>query len=203
MKLLQDDAKAQRKMLKPQIERRRRERMNRSLESLKTLLLPEMETRQRRVEKAEILERTVVFLQNSAKDPSAGGQKLSFQGGFSTCMQRAAEFLGPEGKRLRLGEAVDATFAARFSASAGVHRKTGGSTSPLTLPESSSSMLRLLIQRSKYRLHTPAFAASCSPNTPQQTRAVASAVSKEPQSRPASQSLWRPWPRSQAPELDF
>ncbi|KAF1388366.1 hypothetical protein PFLUV_G00089440 [Perca fluviatilis] len=137
MKLLQDseDAKAQRKSLKPQVERRRRERMNRSLESLKTLLLQRQEATQRRVEKAEILEHTVVFLQNTAERDQmrAGGgdggggegggggggggggdQKHSFQDGFSTCLQRAAQFLGPEGKGLWLGAALDASFAARF-----------------------------------------------------------------------------------------
>ncbi|KAA8591851.1 hypothetical protein FQN60_017225 [Etheostoma spectabile] len=41
--------------------------MNRSLESLKTLLLQRQEGTQRRVEKAEILEHTVVFLQNTAE----------------------------------------------------------------------------------------------------------------------------------------
>ncbi|XP_068558282.1 transcription factor HES-5-like [Cebidichthys violaceus] len=144
MKLLQDseDAKADRKSLKPQVERRRRERMNRSLESLKTLLLQQQEASQRRVEKAEILEHTVLFLQNTAErnkiragggDGGGGGQKHSFQDGFSTCLQRAAQFLGPEGKGLWLGAALDASLAARFSRSdtdpAGVQRRTEGARS--------------------------------------------------------------------------
>uniref|UniRef100_A0A3B4TWA5 Hairy and enhancer of split related-7 n=1 Tax=Seriola dumerili TaxID=41447 RepID=A0A3B4TWA5_SERDU len=182
MKLLQDsqDAKAQKKSLKPQVERRRRERMNRSLESLKTLLLQRQET-QRRVEKAEILEHTVLFLQNTAKGDKTraggggGGRKHSFQDGFSTCLQRAAQFLGPEGKGLWLGAALDASFAARFarsdSDSAGVQRRTEArsSTRSLLLRKTSRSILRLLINSR---------ASKQSPS----------------QSHPVSQSLWRPWP---------
>ncbi|XP_031723140.1 transcription factor HES-5-like [Anarrhichthys ocellatus] len=188
MKLLQDseDAKADRKSLKPQVERRRRERMNRSLESLKTLLLQQQEASRRRVEKAEILEHTVLFLQDTAErnkmraegGGGGGGQKHSFQDGFSTCLQRAAQFLGPEGKGLWLGAALDASLSARFSRSdtdpAGVQRRTKGarsdsdsacaqrrtearsSSGSLLLRKSSRSILRLLIQRSGLRLCTPA-----------------------------------------------
>ncbi|XP_070692096.1 transcription factor HES-5-like [Pempheris klunzingeri] len=218
MKLLQDseDAKAKRKSLKPQVERRRRERMNRSLESLKTLLLQPKEATQRRVEKAEILEHTVLFLQNTDSGiktiGEGGGQKQSFQDGFSTCLQRAAQFLGPEGKGLWLGAALDASFAARFprsdSDSASVQRRPGAQSSSSSLPlrNSSRSILRLLVQRSGNRLCTPALnAARCVqtgkephryPTTPQQPHKVASRASKQspPQSQPFSQSLWRPWP---------
>ncbi|XP_044063700.1 hairy and enhancer of split related-7 [Siniperca chuatsi] len=221
MKLLQDseDAKAKRKSLKPQVERRRRERMNRSLESLKTLLLQPQEATQRRVEKAEILEHTVHFLQNPARGDNTragggggGGQKHSFQDGFSTCMQRAAHFLGPEGKGLWLGAALDASFAARFPRSdsdpAGLRRRTEAHSpsSSLLLRRSSRSILQLLIHRSRHRLCTPApTVASCvqtrgeshrSPTTPQQLHKVASQASKQSpsQSQPVSQSLWRPWP---------
>ncbi|CAK6958969.1 enhancer of split mgamma protein-like [Scomber scombrus] len=213
MKHFQDseDAKAKRKILKPQVERRRRERMNRSLESLKTLLLQQQEETQRRVEKTEILEHTVLFLQNTAKGDNTraggGGQKHSFQDGFSTCLQRAAQFLGPEGKGLCLGAALDASFAARFahsdSDSASSLRTTEAqSSSSLVLSKSSRSTLRMLIRRSKHSLYCPPLSgASCvqshrdsrfSSTIPQQTHKGASRVSN--QNRPVSQSLWRPWP---------
>ncbi|XP_049902775.1 transcription factor HES-5-like [Epinephelus moara] len=223
MKLLQDseDAKAERKRLKPQVERRRRERMNRSLESLKTLLLQRQEATQRRVEKAEILEHTVLFLQTTAKrdetgDGGGGGQKHSFQDGFSTCLQRASQFLGPEGKGLWLGAALDASFAARLSRpdsdSAGVQQTTEArpSSNSLLLRKSSRHILRLLILRSRLRRCTPAVpAASCvqtrrdshRPLTaPQQPQKVARRVSTQgpSQSQPVNQTLsvclWRPWP---------
>ncbi|XP_078027530.1 hairy and enhancer of split related-7 [Epinephelus lanceolatus] len=219
MKLLQDseDAKAERKRLKPQVERRRRERMNRSLESLKTLLLQRQEATQRRVEKAEILEHTVLFLQTTAKrdetgDGGGGGQKHSFQDGFSTCLQRASQFLGPEGKGVWLGAALDASFAARLSRpdsdSAGVQKRNEvrPSLRSLLLGKSSRHILQLLIQRCRHRLCAPAVSvASCvqtcgesrrSSTIPQQPQKVASQASKQSpsQSQPVNQTLWRPWP---------
>ncbi|XP_076592421.1 uncharacterized protein LOC143324097 [Chaetodon auriga] len=220
MKLLQDseDAKARRKSLKPQVERRRRERMNRSLESLKTLLLQRQEGTERRVEKAEILEHTVLFLQTTATgdqtsaEGGGGSKKHSFQDGFSTCLQRAAQFLGPEGKGMWLGARLDASFAARCSRSdsdsAGVRRRTEAlsSSSSLLVRKSSRSILQLLIRRSGRTLCRPAFTvAGCVQNgllshrsstTPQQPPKVASRCSKQSpsQSQPVSQSPWRPWP---------
>ncbi|XP_058504213.1 transcription factor HES-5-like [Solea solea] len=203
MKLLQDSehTKATRKSLKPQVERRRRERMNRSLESLKTLLLQKQEETERRVEKAEILEHTVLFLQKTVKGDTTGGgggggggggQKQSYQDGFSTCLQRAAQFLGPQGRGLWVGAALDASFASRFPRS---HPQTPSPTSPLLLRKSSRSMLQLLMNRSGHRLCAQTATLSCvqnsgaevhpSPSSPQQ---------QQPPHRLVSQSLWRPWP---------
>ncbi|XP_047455197.1 transcription factor HES-2-like [Mugil cephalus] len=217
MKLLQDfeDAKAKRKSLKPQVERRRRERINRSLESLKTLLLQQQEESQRRVEKAEILEHTVLFLQNTTKGDKAkaggGGRKQSFQDGFSTCLHRAAQFLGPEGKGLWLGDALDASFAARFpradSDSAASHRgaEAHPSSSTLLLRQSSRSILRSLMHRSGHRLCTSSLGvprcgqthaeSRSSPTTPLQPHTnVRASKQSPPQHHPVSRSLWRPWP---------
>ncbi|KAM6909893.1 hairy and enhancer of split related-7 [Xenentodon cancila] len=214
MKILQetDDATNNRKLLKSQVEKRRRERMNCSLEHLRTMLLqePQQIGAKHRVEKAEILEHTVVFLQKTAKEnkTKAGGEKHSFHDGFTTCLQRASQFLGPEGKGLWLGPALDATFSVRFAVSE--------PDSPGTQSQSSSSLqytkslLRMLRQKSRlqtqvFRLHSfphpyqlPVL-QSC-PRVPQPqsqlgTRAERPA-SKEgsPQSSPLSQTLWRPWP---------
>ncbi|KAG5844785.1 hypothetical protein ANANG_G00166390 [Anguilla anguilla] len=94
---LKVDLKTTRKLLKPQVEKRRRERMNRSLESLRALLLQGSQHQalaSRRVEKAEVLEHTVLFLQSAAHRGAAeGSQQQDFQDGFSTCLQRAARFL--------------------------------------------------------------------------------------------------------------
>ncbi|XP_040900905.1 transcription factor HES-5-like [Toxotes jaculatrix] len=214
MKLLQgsEDAKAQKKILKPQVEKRRRERMNRSLESLKTLLLQRQEQNRRRVEKAEILEHTVLFLQNTAKGDKTsagdggGGEKHSFQDGFSTCLQRATQFLGPEGKGLWLGAALDARFARPDSAAVQRRTEAPSSTSSLLLRKSSRSILQMLINRSGHRLCTPALnVTNCAqtrgeshrpPTTPQQPHKATNRASKQSpsQSHPVSQSLWRPWP---------
>lgn len=178
-------------------------------------LVLSQEATQRRVEKAEILEHTVLFLQNTGDKRRAeggdGGQKHSFQDGFSTCLQRAAQFLGPEGKGLWLGAALDASLSARFSRSdsdsAGVQRRTEAHPSSSSLlRKSSRSILRLLMQRSGHRLCAPALSvASCvqtrgeshrSPTFSQQPHKAASPASKQSasQSPPVSQSPWRPWP---------
>ncbi|XP_038566208.1 transcription factor HES-2-like [Micropterus salmoides] len=210
MKFLQDleDAKAKRKSLKPLVERRRRERMNRSLESLKTLLQPQ-EANQRRVEKAEMLEHTVLFLKNTAKGENmrAGGQTHSFQEGISTCLQRAAHFLGPAGKGLWLGSALDASFAARLSCSdsdpAGVRMRTEAGSSS-SLPHT-KSILRLLRQKSKHSFAHPYQlpAQQEFPRIPQQVKRqnqleirVERRPSKQSPSQNllVSQTLWRPWP---------
>ncbi|KAM4579610.1 hairy and enhancer of split related-7 [Odontesthes bonariensis] len=216
MKLLQelDDATSNRKLLKSQVEKRRRERMNRSLEHLRTMLLqePQQGGTKHRVEKAEILEHTVLFLQKTAEEHTAkaGGQKHSFQDGLSTCLRRASRFLGPEGKGLWLGPALDATFAARVALSdtdsAGAQSRTSGS-----LPHT-KSILQLLRQKSRYRPHTRAFGASgvaqpyvfpvqqSVPRQPQsqsqlEERAERPATKEgSSQSCPLSQTLWRPWP---------
>lgn len=160
---------------------------------------------QRRVEKAEILEHTVHFLQSTAKGDKAraeggdGSQKHSFQDGISTCLQRATQFLGPEGKGLWLGAALDASFAARFSRSdsdsAGLQRRTEAhpSSSSLLLRKSSRSILQLLIHRSGHRLCTPALTVATCVQNRGESHKVASKQSPS-QSQPVSQSLWRPWP---------
>ncbi|TNN47891.1 Transcription factor HES-7.1-A [Liparis tanakae] len=221
MKLLHDseDAKAERKSLKPQVERRRRERMNRSLESLKTLLIERQEASQRRVEKAEILEHAVLFLQNSRRpgeaDGGGGGGQKHRQDGFSTCLQTAAQFLGPEGKGLWLGAALDAaSLAARFSRSSdsdsdGAQRRrteARSSSGSLLLGKSSRSILRLLVQRSGHRLMcTPALntVPSCVLQTSGESQSSGTSTALQPSragkqsaapSQAAGQSMWRPWP---------
>uniref|UniRef100_M4AGK0 Hairy and enhancer of split related-7 n=1 Tax=Xiphophorus maculatus TaxID=8083 RepID=M4AGK0_XIPMA len=195
MKLLQetDDATRKRKLMKSQVEKRRRERMNCSLERLRTMLLQEP---QQKVEKAEILEHTVLFLQKNAKErrEKMGGQKYSFQDGFSSCLQRASQFLGPEGKGLWLGPVLGATFSARFprshSHSADALIRTSTS---MTHTKSLLHMLRLRSRSSQQTFPTI-------PQQPQQESGLEMGAerpgSKESssQSGTLSQTLWRPWP---------
>ncbi|XP_070692245.1 transcription factor HES-2-like [Pempheris klunzingeri] len=224
MDLLQKDATNERKSIKSQVEKRRRERMNCSLERLRTMLLQEPQPggTQHRVEKAEILEHTVLFLQNTAKTNSmraaggGGGQKQSFQDGISTCLQRAACFLGPEGKGLRLGAALDASLAARFSRSdsesVGAPRTTGAGSSSSSLLYT-KSILQMLRQKSKHRLDARALnsfahpyrlqAQQRFPRIPRQAQRqnqleirVERRASKQSPSQicPVRHTLWRPWP---------
>ncbi|KAF7226579.1 hairy and enhancer of split related-7 isoform X1 [Nothobranchius furzeri] len=220
MKLLheKDDAINDRKLIKSQVEKRRRERMNHSLERLKTMLLKEPQQvkgrTQHRVEKAEILEHTVLFLQKNTKECSAkvAGQKPSFQDGFSTCLQRASRFLGPKGRGLWIGPVLDATFAGRFTRS---HKdpaddQSKPSSSSLTHTKSILQMLRQRSKSSQQALGVSSFAypyrfpvQQSFPRVPQQPQAqsrLEMRAERPPtkegssQSSPMSQTLWRPWP---------
>ncbi|XP_063060243.1 transcription factor HES-7-like [Engraulis encrasicolus] len=90
LQIIVQHVKLDRKLLKPQVERKRRERINRSLETLCKMLMQDKDNNQKRAEKAEILEHTVAFLKTS--DVQSG-----FQSGFSSCLQRASEFLHTAG----------------------------------------------------------------------------------------------------------
>uniref|UniRef100_A0A3B3RWY1 Hairy and enhancer of split related-7 n=2 Tax=Paramormyrops kingsleyae TaxID=1676925 RepID=A0A3B3RWY1_9TELE len=108
-----EDLKTTRKLLKPQVEKQRRERMNRSLEALRVLLLKDSQHQgkiSRRIEKAEILEETVLFLKKSSGKGSKVGEQQQVQDGFSACLQRAARFLHGSGAALH----VDATLQSKF-----------------------------------------------------------------------------------------
>lgn len=156
------------------------------------------EATRRRVEKAEILEHTVLFLQSTA-DGGGGDPKHSFQEGFSSCLQRAARFLGPDGKGPRLGAALDASLAASDSSdSAAVRPPARPSSSSLLLSRSSRFILQLLLQRSGHRLRAPALSSNRSrgdaPRCPTLSPQRPHKESRSPsQSQPVSQSLWRPW----------
>ncbi|XP_029437788.1 transcription factor HES-7.1-like [Rhinatrema bivittatum] len=81
------------KFLKPLVEKRRRDRINQSLERLRILLLenlPNEKLRNPKVEKAEILESTVQFL--IAQRPSADPWR-DHQAGYRGCLQRAVHFI--------------------------------------------------------------------------------------------------------------
>ncbi|XP_069816067.1 transcription factor HES-7.1-like [Dendropsophus ebraccatus] len=92
--------KAQRKLLKPQVERRRRERINSCLEQLRVLLSKAMKNEQKlknpKMEKAEILEYTVEFLQSKMKSAERFHkdlQSMDYQSGFQQCLQATVNFM--------------------------------------------------------------------------------------------------------------
>lgn len=172
-----------------------------------TLFLSQ-EATQRRVEKTKILEHTVLFLQKTRDKSSAencGGSKNSFREGFSTCLQRATQFLGPEGKGLWLGAALDASLSTCCSSShcdsANVQeRSEAQSYSSSLLLRKSSRILQLLLHRSRYTLALSGVRCTqnlilCPCPTQHLLHKVTSTVNKQclSQSQSVSQSLWRPW----------
>ncbi|XP_062256293.1 uncharacterized protein LOC133965642 [Platichthys flesus] len=208
------------------MEKRRRERMNCSLEHLRTMLLqepPQLTAAQQKLEKAEILEHTVLLLRSSAtgdimraRGGGGGGQRHSFQDGFSSCLQRAAQFLGPQGKGLRLGASLDARFSPRFASSdsdpTGFRLRTEAWSCSSSLPQT-QSLLRTLRQKSKLRVQTETLGVNSSvhpyqrpeqlgsPRVPQDSQTQSqlevresSRGGKQSLSLPVSQTVWRPWP---------
>ncbi|GLD67256.1 transcription factor HES-5-like protein [Lates japonicus] len=95
----QDHLTLTHKLRKPLVEKLRRERINSSIEQLKSLLGPEFLKQQpdSKLEKADILEMTVCFLrqlqqqqQHQAVDSAVVNQ------GYSRCVQEVAHFLSKE-----------------------------------------------------------------------------------------------------------
>ncbi|TRY55105.1 hypothetical protein DNTS_034631 [Danionella cerebrum] len=201
-------------LLKPQVERRRRERMNRSLDNLRLLLLQGPEHTnpvQKRPEKAEILEYTVRFLQNSVTHSKKTmdlkeREKSQFMDGFSSCLQRAACFLEDEGEARGLEGNVSSTLCQRLS------RPCVSTT--LRLPARVRSSFRMQFSGSKTQHHmqaekqTPAFKqvllAPCRKSAPQSRRAAFRSTDSNTlhsteqatshHQAPVCQPVWRPWP---------
>ncbi|KAJ4935210.1 hypothetical protein JOQ06_017149 [Pogonophryne albipinna] len=82
-------AKEERKMRKPLIERKRRERINNCLDQLKDTVIGAFSLDQSKLEKADILEMTVKHLQNiqSSHDPTLGLEaQQKYSTGYIQCM---------------------------------------------------------------------------------------------------------------------
>ncbi|XP_072515985.1 hairy and enhancer of split related-7 [Salminus brasiliensis] len=194
-----ESLKMDRKLLKPQVERRRRERMNRSLESLRALLLqgPEAAS-QRRVEKAEILEHTVLFLQTSmsqtkrsqhSEDASEGRQFLD---GFSACLHKAALFLQTEGESRGLQASLPASLCQRLS-----RPHAPAPASARTSPRASAPEKRVACTRGHSHPHPYVVPPRHTHpgGLPQLHRDTHTTSQPAPgQQVSAGQCVWRPWP---------
>uniref|UniRef100_A0A3Q0T7J4 Hairy-related 5 n=1 Tax=Amphilophus citrinellus TaxID=61819 RepID=A0A3Q0T7J4_AMPCI len=122
--------RAARRMSKPQMEKRRRERINHSLEELRVLMLESTHSeklKNPKVEKAEILESVVEFLKTEKevqKDHQASKRALSmeqrstcacqpsYHDGMRSCLLRVNQFIAS--KRQEAGEPSGGTVGASF-----------------------------------------------------------------------------------------
>ncbi|OCT59474.1 transcription factor HES-7.1-B-like [Xenopus laevis] len=88
---------AHRKLSKPLVEKRRRERINNSLEKLRIFLsqtLKSEKLKNPKVEKTEILECTVKFLQSRKLLPLDGeAEDKEYQSGFQHCLETILHFM--------------------------------------------------------------------------------------------------------------
>ncbi|XP_043538081.1 transcription factor HES-5-like [Chiloscyllium plagiosum] len=95
------DVREVKKLLKPLVEKRRRDRMNRSLDQLKSFLLTHSQNesfRNGKMEKAEILEMTVQYLKNAAlaNGPEHQGAEITrqnYEAGFKECLLQVNSFV--------------------------------------------------------------------------------------------------------------
>lgn len=161
------------------------------------------------MEKAEILEHTVLFLQKSRdtkrREAAAGTQKDCFREGFSACLERAARFLGPEGKGLGLRAALHPSTSAHSpsSHSASADRRDGGEARPSSssqlLRSSCSSLLHLWLPVPGSVPGLVVFRyiqTTGRSQRPPLSQQVSNGAHKQNllQSQAASHPLWRPWP---------
>ncbi|KAM4613697.1 transcription factor HES-5-like [Polymixia lowei] len=87
------------KLRKPQVEKLRRERINSSIEQLKSLLGPEILKQQpdSKMEKADILEMTVCFLRQLQQyQPVNSSCSAAVNQGYSRCVQEMVHFLSKD-----------------------------------------------------------------------------------------------------------
>ncbi|XP_008319316.1 transcription factor HES-5-like [Cynoglossus semilaevis] len=86
------------KLRKPLVEKLRRERINSSIEQLKSLLGPEFLKQQpdSKLEKADILEMTVFFLTQLQRQKNRPEDSTVVHQGYSRCVQAVAHFLSSE-----------------------------------------------------------------------------------------------------------
>ncbi|KAG9260213.1 transcription factor HES-5-like [Astyanax mexicanus] len=91
------------KLRKPVVEKMRRDRINSSIEQLKTLLTPEFLNQQPdfKLEKADILEMTVSFLRRQQKQqqqqqPAFSSRSAAVNQGFSRCVHELLHFLSKD-----------------------------------------------------------------------------------------------------------
>uniref|UniRef100_A0A3B1K3I1 Transcription factor HES-5 n=1 Tax=Astyanax mexicanus TaxID=7994 RepID=A0A3B1K3I1_ASTMX len=87
------------KLRKPVVEKMRRDRINSSIEQLKTLLTPEFLNQQpdSKLEKADILEMTVSFLRRQQQQqPAFSSRSAAVNQGFSRCSKSLLHFLSKD-----------------------------------------------------------------------------------------------------------
>ncbi|CAM4731442.1 unnamed protein product [Leuciscus chuanchicus] len=91
--------KEKHKLRKPAVEKMRRDRINSCIEQLKSMLEKEFQQQDpnTKLEKADILEMTVVFLKQQLQNNTSAPQKAHFDG-YSQCWRETMSFLSVNSK---------------------------------------------------------------------------------------------------------
>ncbi|KAI4902790.1 hypothetical protein NFI96_011167, partial [Prochilodus magdalenae] len=174
------EANELRKTLKPLMEKRRRARINDSLNKLKTLIVPLVgkdNSRYSKLEKADVLEMTVRFLRELPSSP-AKDQADSYRDGYKACLQRVSALLPHTSLDRETGLRVsDFMQQAMRSPSPSCQHCCGHSAS--TAPQTQQRLRNL--QANAPRLQATSSIATPAPSRPQQ----------QPQA--IINNMWRPW----------
>ncbi|XP_066501027.1 transcription factor HES-2-like [Hoplias malabaricus] len=176
------EANELRKTLKPLMEKRRRARINDSLNKLKALIVPLVgkdTSRYSKLEKADVLEMTVRFLRELPSSP-AKDQADSFREGYKACVQRVSALLPQTSLDGEAGHRVNEFMqrALVSMSSACQHCRCGQTTS--TAPQS-NQRLRNLHNNNPLRSQTTPSHAAPTPNR------------QLPAPQPITNNMWRPW----------
>ncbi|TSL97291.1 Transcription factor HES-2 [Bagarius yarrelli] len=170
------EANELRKTLKPLMEKRRRARINESLNKLKELIVPlagKDSSRYSKLEKADILEMTVRFLRELPSSP-VKAQADMYREGYEACLQKVSALLPRTSLDhktcARVHEFIQQSKLSSSSTCRTCSTRTSSSVSPIRLP--SLSNVRPIE----------------TPSIPEPTSSRAQAV---PQA--ATQTMWRPW----------
>ncbi|XP_054890667.1 hairy-related 5 [Poeciliopsis prolifica] len=180
--------KSRRKASKPVMEKRRRERINSSLETLRLLMLENTQNeklKNPKVEKAEILESVVDFLKKEKdhraarkafpeEQQPADGPHHSYHDGMRSCLLRVSEFITCKSLELEEANALQASLKLSTLPTA-VSSPVPLCASPPVAPADVPAVLsprRLVLQEPETR-QTLSFASSTTVPDP----------------------VWRPWPK--------
>ncbi|XP_074529391.1 hairy-related 5 [Halichoeres trimaculatus] len=197
-----------RRVSKPVMEKRRRERINHSLETLRLLMLESTDDerlKNPKVEKAEILESVVHFLR-SEKDVQSGhraikgamckeqgsSRKQTYQNGMRSCLLRVSHFITSKSQAAEESgvDQVQASFA-HLEDSRTNPSSTGHTYIPAPMGESAAPAPQhpRLYQRAPgfpHPYHNPVTGVHCE-TSKLLSSCAASAHNTDP--------VWRPWPQ--------
>ncbi|XP_040049776.2 transcription factor HES-2.1 isoform X3 [Gasterosteus aculeatus] len=172
-----------RKTMKPLMEKRRRARINDSLNHLKNLILPltGRDTRYSKLEKADILEMTVRFLGDIP--PNTKNSADSYKEGYKACLQRVSTLLPKTSLDQDACQRVNEFVQQSMSAAVTPTCLSCCAQSSRTLPQIQQ---RLLSLKSSFSSRVESQSGSSSGGAAAPSRAQSGAQT-------VSAAMWRPW----------
>ncbi|GAU97681.1 hypothetical protein RvY_08934-1 [Ramazzottius varieornatus] len=181
-----------RKISKGVIERKRRARINRSLGELKYIIMSETKNKaETKLDKAEILERTLLFVQNLQKRsqpvPLVADTEVilqKFREGYHTCINEIDRFLGAE----KVNDTVRAQIKNYLSF-------TSQQSRPCNVKPSNSPFSYRQLPSFKDFTNSPSPNSSCSPSPSVLSYSTSVSETSRSSVSPSNSSecLWRPW----------